>query len=147
MHWVQILQPLWDLRERWPAALLWRLWPWLSHVLLESTSLWAPRRELELSFVPGAAQRESISFWLPGLRSSSSQETPCSWCYHTSTQFPYRTQRHNPHPTEWTLKYRKRYLWYSLSLRPDLLGSTRTVYLPNAPDEISSLLCMVAACH
>lgn len=71
----------------------------------------------------------------------------CFWCCHTSTQFPSRTQRHNPHPIEWTLKYRKRYLWYSLSLMPDLLGSARTVYFPNALDEISSLLCMVAACH
>lgn len=104
-------------------------------------------RELELSFVPRAAQRESISFWLPSLRSSSSQETPCSWCCHTSTQFPSRTQRHDPHPNERTLKYRKRYLWYSLSLMPDLLGSARTGYFPSDPDEISSLLCMVSACH
>lgn len=98
--------------------------------------------------MPGAAQRESISFWLPGLRSSSNQETLCSCCWHTSTQFPSRTQRHNPHQNEWTLKYRKRYLWYSLSLMQNLLGSTRRItYFPDAPDEISSLLCMVAAYH
>lgn len=98
--------------------------------------------------MPGAAQREGISFWLPGLRSSSSQETLFSWCCHTSTQFPSRTQRHNPHQNEWTLKYRKRYLWYSLSLMPYLLGSTRRImYFTDAPDEISSLLCMVAACR
>lgn len=84
-------------------------------------------RKLELSFVPGAAQRESISFWFPGLRSSSSQETLCSQCCHTSTQFPSRTQRHNPHQTEQTLKYSKRYLWYSLSLAPYLLGSARRI--------------------
>lgn len=96
--------------------------------------------------MPGAAQRESISFQLPGLRSSSSQETLCSWCCHTSTIFPSRTQRHNPHQNEWTLKYRKRYLWYSLSLMPYLLGSARRImYFSDAPDEISSLLCMVAA--
>lgn len=60
---------------------------------------------------------------------------------------PFQNTKTQPHPNEWTLKYRKRYLWYSLSLMPDLLASARTVYFPNDPDEISSLLCMVSACH
>lgn len=51
MYRMQIMWTVRHIGQWWPVTFLWRLWPWIPHVLSEPALVWTSRGKLELSLV------------------------------------------------------------------------------------------------